>query len=197
MTVKSFVNGGSLLPADLNSIEADYEYAFSVYRDMFWRGAALVPSTTSGTYMFYPGAGLLAVSATGTAGSSAARAGTESFYFDPADYTANTRTNKLRIRGVCLTNAVAPAMTMTLGLYPVATWGGSSGNFVTPATLGTVTSGSTVAFASPAVSTQTVSLSGDFTMPSAGHYVVAVSIPGTVPTSCYVNLQVQLQMRQV
>jgi hypothetical protein len=71
------------------------------------------------------------------------------FYFDPADRTANTRGNKYRVRGQVIVNAVAPTTNWTIGLYPVATWGGASGSSPTVATLGTVVAGSTIAFNAP------------------------------------------------
>ncbi len=49
--VKTFINAGRLLPADLNSIQDDYETGFAVWRPMPYVGL-LYPAAAAGTFMF-------------------------------------------------------------------------------------------------------------------------------------------------
>jgi len=158
-------------------------------------GGAQQGGAGPGTFLMYGGGAQTASSALLTVGT----AGTASlaFYLDPADWAAGSRTTKLRIRTVLITNATAPGITFTTGLYPVGTWGGASGANPTIATLSTVISGSTSAIASPALSTRTVVTSGDFNAPAADHYAFAVVYSGTANANANVTIVVHLQMRQV
>lgn len=115
-------------------------------------------------------------------------------YFDDADYTVGSLTQKLRVRAQVNTNATQPTITFTIGLYPVTFAGGT--NLLT-ATLGTVVSGSTVAIASPAASSTTQGNSGDFTIPSDGQYVLGVVTSGAVTTNNASLVTAQLQTRSV
>jgi hypothetical protein len=49
--VKTFTNGGSLLPSDLNAIEDDYEFAFSTYKDIADRLGGL-DRAAAGVYLW-------------------------------------------------------------------------------------------------------------------------------------------------
>lgn len=183
--VKTFTNGGSLLPGDLNSIEDDYEFAFSTYKSLYTVQANLNGGATAGTYLLHPRSGI-----------SASNDAAGSLYLDPADYLANTRTTKLRVVVSAQVNSTGPAQTLTVGLYPITSpTGGSSG--VVGVTLGTVTSGSTVAFASPSANSQNHGNSGDFTFPAAGYYGIAVVVGGTTGANSGVALEADLQLRQV
>ena len=108
------------------------------------------------------------------------------FYFAKADYEVIGKTQKLRMRAQVVTT-VAPAVTLTFGLYPVTAT--SSGQF----TIGTVTSGSTIAFATPSANTLNQGNSGDFTIPSDGYYVIGVANSGKTAgagvTACAFQLQ--------
>lgn len=86
-----------------------------------------------------------------------------------ADF-AGLGTTKMRVSAIAITGT-APAITITLGLYPVT--GGSTQS------LGTVVSGSTVAFASPGANSNTTGNSGDFTVPSDGVYALGFVVSGT------------------
>lgn len=114
------------------------------------------------------------------------------FWLDPADFVEGGRTGKLRVRAFCLIGSTAPATTMTVGLYPVSTW--SSASAITG--LGPVVTGSTVAFASPAVSTQNQGSSGDFAPPAAGFYVIGVAFSGNAAASSLQTFGATLQARQ-
>jgi hypothetical protein len=191
--VKTFVNGGSLLPGDLNSIQDDYETAFSTYKSgTIERFASSAAAPVAGTYVLHggTGAGQLAVVPV-------TLANYRPFYIDPADFTAGSRTNKLRLRAQLFTNAVAPATNWTVGLYPVATYGGASGAEPTIATLGAVVAGSTIAFNAPGVTSQSQGNSGDFTAPAAGYYVFAVVNSGAAAAGAVVGVRSVLQVRQV
>jgi hypothetical protein len=123
--------------------------------------------TVSGTYIMSP--------AGGAAGVGAASTGVYSFPLDPALYAAPAgKALKLRLLAWPITNAVAPAVTWTFGLYPVATWGGASTANPTIASVGTVVSGSTVAWTTPAAGGGATPVAATFAFPAAGFYVVGV-----------------------
>jgi hypothetical protein len=187
--VKTFTAGGSLLPGDLNNMEDDYEFAFSTYRTLA-RGwcATLAGSAGINTYLVPLAGGTPTVAPQNYAGFG--------FYFDPADWTANTRVNKLRLRAQLLTNTVAPATNVTVGLYPIATYGGTSGNQPTIASLGAVVASSTVTFATPGASSQNQGNSGDFTAPTAGFYVLAFATNNVSAVNSVYSVTVELQRRQ-
>lgn len=193
--IKTFTNGGSLLPGDLNSIQDDYEAAFSsykIYRRVDGVSGGASSTFAAGTYMFVGSSGGVVLSA-GAASALASSA----FYLDPADVAAAPRTAKLRLGAGVIVNGTAPATTMTFGLYPVATFGGASPNMPTVATLGTVVAGSTVGFASPAASSSGQVNSGDFTYPSAGYYVIGIVNSGTSTANSVMAFSATLQYRQV
>lgn len=106
-------------------------------------------------------------------------------YFAAADSTVSGLTQKLRIRAQHATGVTAPAVTLTLGLYPVTAV--SAGNF----TIGAVTAGSTVAFASTAANTLAQGNSGDFTIPSDGYYCVGVATSGNALGVSALSFQLQ------
>lgn len=189
---KTFTNGGSILPGDINAIEDDYESAFSSYRDVtLVISRAVAPITIASTWMLLPGNTQFIVP-----GDTAAIA-YGAVRLDPADYAASPRTTKYRLRAGCFVNAVAPAITFTLGLYPVATWGGASGAAPIVQTLGAVVSGSTVAFATPPVG-ESHATGADFTAPAAGWYVVAAALSGSAMTAnSQAAFSVALQRRNV
>lgn len=118
------------------------------------------------------------------------------FYFDPADFTAGSRTTKLRLRVALMTNATAPAATFTVGLYPVSAVAG--GTFISlTATLGTVVAGSSVTFTTPSASTRSQGNSGDFPAPAAGFYVLGVVLSATPAGPSSEAINATLQLRQV
>lgn len=120
------------------------------------------------------------------------------FYLNPADYAVSGRSTVLRITHAMTVNSVAPAITMTAGLYPIATYTGTS-NEVTVATLGSVVSGSTAAIATPAAGPASVTpvLSSDFAFPSAGYYLFGVVASGAQAANSHVGIHLSLQVRQV
>lgn len=165
------------------------EAAFSTYKTLIERQGANV-SGGAATYML-PGPGSVNAQAAPT------DAHPYIFYFDPADYTAGSRATKFRVRAQYLTNAVAPGTTWTVGLYPVATYGGASGAFPQVSTLSAVVAGSTVAFATPGATTRSQGNSGDFAAPAAGYYVLAIVNSGIAAAGAQYMARAQLQLRQV
>ena len=116
-------------------------------------------------------------------------------YLDDADYLETGGTLKLRLRAQLLCNATAPAITVTFGLYPITAAAGGSG--VLSETIGTVVSGSTVAFTTPSASSQNQGNSGDFTVPADGYYAIGVVGSGTQAANSYLGMTAQLQVRTV
>lgn len=117
-------------------------------------------------------------------------------YLDPADYLANTRTTKLRVRAAVVPS-VAPAITFTVGLYPVSTYAVGASIHPRVNALGTVVSGSTAAVASPPVNAVTKVDSSEFNFPAAGAYVLGIAQAGAPAATSVTDFVVSLQMRQV
>lgn len=189
--VKTFTNGGSLLPSDLNTMQDDYEGAYG-FKKQLHSGSTRLDAATAGTYLLGSGTG-----GAGIAASNAA-AGLAVFYLNPVDYeesSVNKRTVKLIVQGTCLINAVAPTVNYTIGLYPVSAAGGAEN--VVSITLGTVVSGSTCAFNAEAKETLTQVSSTAFVCPSAGMYALAVVVSGAVAAKSSAALRGTLQLQQI
>ena len=118
-------------------------------------------------------------------------------YLDPTAFTANTRTTKLRIRYVVFTNSTAPAITYTVGLYPIATYGGGLGQGPFVASVGTVVTGSTANIVSPGAAAATTAVTSDFNFPAAGQYLLGVAPSTTAATNSVQHHVAYLEMRQV
>src|SRR5688500_7100403 len=144
---------------NFDDVENELDRLVSAYRTLLGVGGPTDPDLAAGTY----GIGVNTLFATG------ANATPVAVYLAAADFSLTNRTTKLRLRAQVSTNATAPAITFTFGLYPVTFAGGTD---LLTATLGTVVTGSTVAIASPAASSTTQGNSGDFAFPSDGQYCV-------------------------
>lgn len=159
-----------------------------------WVGATGAP--TAGSYFFTEqnptntNASNLVKSAASNIGN-----GVPAIYFDDADYAMTGKTLKLRVRAQCYVNTAGPAVTLTAGLYPVSAIGGTTDNVAV--TLGAVTAGSTVAFASPGASSTNQGNSGDFAAPADGHYLLGLALSGTPAANNGNIINVQLQQRWV
>lgn len=164
--------------------------AFTTYKGSLARGGVSPGALGAGTYIG-PAFGIGSVVAVGTA------TVPNALWIDPADWTANARTSKLRLRVAYATNAVAPAVTFTWGFYPVASIGGASGATPTIATLGAVVTGSTVTVTTPAATTLSAVTGSDFNAPAVGLYAIAVAISGTMTAGAIVSFVYDLQYRQV
>jgi hypothetical protein len=117
---------------------------------------------------------------------------TASPYLDPADYAVEGKTTRYRLRAQVLINAVAPAVNLTFGLYPVSTVKGAAGGITF--NVGTVIAGSTVAINAPAKESLNQGNSGDFTAPAANFYVIGCVVSGSTAASSWINASCQLQM---
>lgn len=142
----------------------------------------------AGVYLFIPTVLRLAGAATGSGFA-------HIIDLRSADYDISGRTTKLRVRSTILVNGTAPAVNFTVGLYPAVTPGGST-NTVT-LTAGTVVSGSTIAFSTPAANSMSLDQkSADFDLPQ-GIFVLAVAVSGSQAAGAAVNVSAQLQIHHV
>jgi hypothetical protein len=162
--------------------------AYTTYRN-YVKGMSSALWTTTSNPIF-----LLGSTPYGLATSDSARA---AFYIDPADHAVAGRTAKMRIASHLITNAVAPANTLTIGLYPVLTFGGSSGNPPNIATVDTPVAGSTVAYITQAASTAEYQASSDFNIPSAGWYAIGFVVSANAAANSLQTVDTILQVRYV
>jgi hypothetical protein len=165
----------------------DYGYAFSTYKTVTYRSAVMLAATVTaaGTYVIGTKENAAEIVAPAGVGHSAI------FYLDPASYTAGSRTTKYRVEVTYVSRGVTTGRTTTFGLYPVTS---VATGVITP---GVVTSGSTVAFANPAINTLSQSNSGDFTAPAAGYYFFGAAVAGGAFTaSSDPGVSIRLTMRQ-
>lgn len=195
---------GSITAANLAGSIGDSKLSSpnnSVYRTILNATVPVVAGTVAGTYQFThvdtDTVGIVGVASTGAI--SLVSTGSDPhfapyLYFDDADFSVGSLTQKLRVRAQIACNATAPGMTFTVGLYPLTVAGGAS---TLTFTLGTVVSGSTVAFASPSASTISQANSGDLTIPSDGAYAFGVVTSGTTAAGSGSLLSAQLQTRNV
>lgn len=118
--------------------------------------------------------------------------------FDPAPYVANTRTTKLNLRAWAIPNGTAPAVNYTVGLYPVATYGGAAaGGTPFVATIGAVVAGSTATITAPALNALSGPVSsGDFNFPAAGGYVLGVVPSAATSANEVIHIGAHLDVRR-
>jgi len=153
-------------------------------------GATVGAGVTAATYIVWGGGAALATSAAGAL--AAVNTAAAAFRLDPAFWTMTGFVPKVRIHWMCHVGATAPAQTLTCGLYPVTTFTNTG-----VAVVGTVVSGTTAAFASPAANSHTLTTTTDVNVPSANWYVLGVAVGGTTATSSSVQLVAQVQVRVV
>lgn len=182
---------------DGGTIKTDYTPAFSTYKEVTSRYSTVLDSSVAtSTYILFNGGALINT----PVGSATAVAHTGAIYLDPADYSATTgsttRTTKLSLRAHCFTNAVAPATTFTVGLYPITAFAGASGAVSSINTVGTVVGSSTVTFTTPGASNSFTATSSDFTAPTAGFYCLAFTNAAIVAASSKNSIVAWLRMRQ-
>lgn len=183
---------GAVTSAKLATI-LDPGPAYTSYKYLSQFNGQFAPTQTLGSsYMMPHTAGTVSL----PGGSSTAQG--YPLYIEPADYNVPGRTTYFRIRGLAIANAVASGSTFTLALNPVATWGGTSGNQATVATIGGQVAGSTAAIVAPAASGPAPSVtSADFAL-TAGWYVMTVTIGVQTPAlNSNVTITGRLQYRQV
>lgn len=190
--VKTFVNGGPLLPGDLNAIQDDYETAFSALKHLIAKAIILQAPAASGAnpYLLVDGNSSSGVTPSG------GTAGLAVFYLDPTAYAAGSRTTYYRIAASCVTNATAPAASFTVGMYPVTASGGANSSTVS-LTLGTVVTGSTASFSTPPASSSSNQASTNFTAPAAGYYALGTTTSGSSAANSAIAISARLQVVQI
>lgn len=197
---KTFADGGSLTPVDLNGIRDDAESSF------LWRK---VQSRTGFLNQFNPEdvgsmAGklwtfsLITLEATAIGeelgGSYGGLLnGFGRFYLDRAQYQG--RLHRARIRAMVATNTIAVTgdVTFNFGLYPVTYLGGAD----LEVSITAVPMGGSTATVESAASTIANGISGEFPMPVEGSYMFAMTSNGTVPTGHRSIHAVQLEVAPV
>jgi hypothetical protein len=113
-------------------------------------------------------------------------------YIVSTDFTTGAQ---FRISAQVMVNDVAPTGNYTFGLYPITRPGTSGGAGLNIYTLGTVVSGSTVLFTTPAADSMNQGTSSDFTIPADAYYVIGVITTATVATSSLLHMIAKLQVR--
>lgn len=189
---KTFVNGGSFLPSDINAIEADYECAFGTYKQLSERSINIAGGATAGTYWLTPSG--IAVAGPITNSPSL-------IWLDPARCWSDAYASNINPRsvyynleaGLVSDTPAVGTVTFTAGLYAVT---GEAAGAVTFAS--TPISGSTVTVSNPAASVVLpVGYSGDFAAPAAGWYAVGCAVSATLAGSSLVQILASLSYRQV
>lgn len=149
----------------------------------------IIPTATAAATLFLPEGSTTGLAAATTNSPLAV------VYLDPADYALSGLTTKYRVHAICLTDAVAPAVTFTIGLYPISAVAGGADAITM--TAGAVQAGSTVAFASPAANLRSQGNSGDFTAPAAGYYALGVVISGATAANSREVIAARVEARNV
>lgn len=196
--VKAHINGANITNANLTGAAEITDVNLASPNNSTYKALTSVigmhvstAALAAGTYWITRGAGTLTASGSGVAASGAGGV----FHLTASRFAVTGKTTKLYVDATVLTNPTAPAMTHTVGLYPV-TFSAAGNNQITP-TLGTVVSGSTAAIASPSASAATNAASGDFTLPSDGAYILGVTTSGTLASNAAVQIVANLSVRNV
>jgi hypothetical protein len=116
------------------------------------------------------------------------------FYVEATDYSVLAKATQFNLDVVLHTNNTAPAGTFVFGFYPVTSVAG--GALLANVTIGTVVTGSTVTFTTPAANTMFHDNSGDFAIPANGHYAFGcVTSGGTLAANSWVPFTCRLRVR--
>jgi hypothetical protein len=180
-------NNDAQLVTEIDDRDGNYQHLLQGHGN-------LVNDASAGTYFFY---WLNLMVGSGSAANTATATGSVTVplvYFTASDYAITSKTQKLRLRAQVVSNATAPGITFTFGLYPVTVAGAAD---ALAYTAGTIVSGSSTAVATPSPSTVTAANSGDFTIPSDGAYTVCVTTSGTLANNNHSAMHFQLQTRWV
>lgn len=179
--------------SNFDQIAQQFPLQFAKYSTITWggmSGAGSALAAAGNVFIMTGGPTVVAGNAFALVG--AANTGAYAFYLDPLDL----RTTLYNIRWGCLVNATAPTISVTCGLYPVATFGGAAGSNPTVATVGTVTAGSTVTFTTPGATSNTVTSSSAFSL-TAGWYCFAFTASGVGAANSALTLSAHLRAKQV
>lgn len=152
--------------------------------------SGVVSGLTTATYGFATAPGVIVAS-----GSTAGSVGGLWHPSVLADEAVPGRTTRLRTRVCYAVNATAPGITLTWGLYPVASLAGGSG--VIGSTLSTVVTGSTAAVASPSGGStdKIVSASFDLSTLASQLHVPGITGSGSEAAASVVAFQFFIEMR--
>jgi hypothetical protein len=113
-------------------------------------------------------------------------------YVLSTEYPANA---KMRLNVQVYVNDAAPTGNFTFGLYPITRPGTSGGTGLNIYTMGTVISGSTVLFTTPAADSMNSDSSTEFTIPADGHYAIGFVSTATVGANSLLHMVAKLQVR--
>jgi hypothetical protein len=171
---------GALAP----EVITDYGYALAAWKPIFSAGVTFTNSHATDRY------GINRIVDTPSSGSAIGNQST--FYLNPADVAAGSRTVEYRVRVQWITNATAPTSTFTFGLASVNALSGG-----TYSVSGSNITGSTVAVTAPAASSSAVVESSAFTL-SSGIKGFACSLSAATPAAgSNTSFRLYLQYRQV
>lgn len=185
--VQTFINGGNIDTSNL-ATSAKPVTLLGQYRLLHEANSGWNDTLTASTRFFVTGS----VVANTTVNQSPNSAIPQLFHIYGADHSVSGLTAKLRARFVLGVNQVAPAITFTAGLYPASSASSAADQY--KITLGTVVTGSTAAFASPAANSTTTTTTSDFSLPTDGLYVLGVVISGapTADSAGFISGQIQV-----
>lgn len=189
--LKTFLNGANL---DATNIAPVPDTLLASPTNAVWRTVlpSYFPVLSLTTASFY--ASTNGLNASGSAGGITA----QGVWVPPSsgDIAVAGKTTRMRLRVSWLTNATAPGITITWGLYPVTGLAGGAG--LISVTMGTVIAGSTAAAVTPAVTTAGVSTgaSFDFSAITGGTaYILGVAGSGSQAANSLVAANAILEMR--
>lgn len=166
---KTFANSGSLLPADLNTIQDDLGNATAA-NPAFWKTIKITggqPNISAGTFLMYHQWAL--IFAPGDPGSALC-----AIYIDTTDFTVGSLTTKYRLKISLSTNQVSPGSNFNFGLNPVTAWNGASGVNNGISSIGSDVPGSSTTIPNPLANTRTTVYSSEFPINTTGFYAFSV-----------------------
>lgn len=177
------------------------EYATKTYAD-------LLAQDIDGRYRIFKQSYARAVAATVNAGATYAVADAAgvttqanatnptSIYIDPDDHALSGSTTKLRLVAACAINDTAPAVTLTLGLYPFGTPSGAA-TIMNP-NYGARVTGTDIAFASPAANSKSAqTYTSEINLPSEGWYGIGLLASGAMAAASVAVITWRLEIRNV
>lgn len=195
--IKTFTDGGTLLPGDLNSIQDDYETSFSAWKETGLSAFySFGSSAVLGTYQMFPNSTLF-----GGIGSGLAVASTDGytcvFHFDSNDYFSSPRTVKMRVRATLLTNGTASGVNFTAKLgFGVNTVGsGAAQSRISPS--GGYVSSLNSLFTTPAANSRLQSVTSEINAISADYCIFACDVSGTMAANSVATIKARIQVRQI
>jgi hypothetical protein len=168
------------------------EPAFSTWKDLQLVQGILTSGSTAGAVNLCElGPASAVASIVGANGS-----WTRARQMTPPDYLAGARTTRFKMRWVCAVNGTAPGTNVIPGVYPVSSMGAPAAATPSISAVGTVVTGSTASFLTPALGSLTTTESTEFTLAATQHYCFIVNLGGALAVNSQVVITGILQMRQ-